>query len=52
MLNFQIKTVISSEKWFIYVVTCFFFHENAKNLGRWDDAKRRKKKRMALHVIP
>ena len=25
MLNFQIKTVISSEKWFNYVVTCFFF---------------------------
>jgi len=25
-----------------------FFFENAKNLGRSDDAKRRKKKRMAL----
>ena len=33
---------LSSEKWFNYVVT-FFFFENAKNLGRSDDAKRRKK---------
>ena len=37
--------IISSEKWFNYVVT-FFCLENAKNLGRSDDAKRRKKKRM------
>ena len=51
MLNFQIKRIISSEKWFNYVVTCFFY-ENAKNLGLWEDAKRRKKRRMALHVIP
>ena len=39
---FQIKRIISSEKWFNYVVT-FFFLENAKNLGRSDDAKGRKK---------
>ena len=42
MLIFQIKRIISSEKWFNYVVT--FFFENAKNLGRSDDAKRRRKK--------
>ena len=39
---FQIKRNISSEKWFNEVVT--FFSENAKNLGRSDDAKRRKKR--------
>ena len=43
MLIFQIKRIISSEKWFNYVVTSFFF-ENAKNLGQSDDAKRRKKR--------
>ena len=42
-LIFQIKRIISSEKWFNYVVTSFFFFENAKNLGRSDDTKRRKK---------
>ena len=43
MLNFQIlKRITSSETWFNYVVT-FFFLENAKNLGRSDDAKQRKK---------
>ena len=42
MLIFQIKRIISREKWFNYVVT--FFFENAKNLGRSDDAKRRKKR--------
>ena len=42
MLIFQIKRIISSEKWFNYVVT--FFFENAKNLGRSDDGKRRKKR--------
>ena len=47
MLIFQIKKIISSGKWFNYVVT--FFFENAKNLGRSDDAKRREKKRMALN---
>ena len=41
ILIFQIKRIISSEKWFHYVLT-FFFSENAKNLGRSDDAKRRK----------
>ena len=41
MLIFQIERIISSEKWFNYVVT--FFFENAKNLGQSDDAKRRKK---------
>ena len=30
------------------VVTFFFFLENAENLGRSDDAKRRKKERIAL----
>ena len=43
MLIFQIKRIISIEKWLNYVVT-FFFCKNAKNLGRSDDAKRRKKK--------
>ena len=47
MLIFQIKRIISSEKWFNYLVT-FLFFENAKNLGRSDDAKRKKKKKMAL----
>ena len=46
MLIFQIKRIISSEKWCNYVVT--FFFENAKNLGRSDDGKRTKKQRMAL----
>ena len=41
MRIFQIKRIISSEKWFNYVFT--FFFENDKNLGRSDDAKRRKK---------
>ena len=46
MLIFQIKRIISSEKWFDYVVTVFFFcfFENAKNLGRSDDAKWREKR--------
>ena len=35
------KRIISSEKWGNYVVTIFF--ENAKNLGRSDDGKWRKK---------
>ena len=43
MLTFQIKIIISSEKWFNYVVT-FFFFENAKNLGQSDNAKWRKKR--------
>ena len=42
MLIFQIKRIISSEKWFHYVVT--FCFENAKNMGRSDDAKWRKKR--------
>ena len=42
MLIFQIKRIISSEKWFNYVVTSFL--ENSKNLGRSDDAKGRKKR--------
>ena len=49
MLIFQIKRIISNEKWFNYVVT--FFFENAKTLGRSDDAKRRKKERMALRTF-
>ena len=44
MLIFQMKRNISSEKWFNYVVTFVLFFENAKNLGRSDDAKRRKKR--------
>ena len=43
MLILQIKRIISSVKWFNYVAT-FFFFENAKNLGRSDDAERRKKR--------
>ena len=42
MLIFQIKRIISSEKWCKYVVP--FFLENAKKLGRSDDGKRRKKR--------
>ena len=41
MLIVPIKRIISSEKWFNYVV--FFCFENAKNLRQSDDAKRRKK---------
>ena len=41
MLIFHIERIISSEKWFNYVIT--FFFENAKNLGQSDDAKWRKK---------
>ena len=44
MLIFQIKRIVSSEKWFNYVVTFFFFFENAKNLGRSDEAKQSKKR--------
>ena len=44
MLIFQIKRIISSEKWLNYVATFFFFLENAKNLVRSDDATRRKKR--------
>ena len=46
MLIFKIKRIISSEKWFKYVITSssFYFFENVKNLGRSDDAKRRKKR--------
>ena len=47
MLIFQIKRIISSEKWFNYDAT-FFFLENAQNLGRSDDAKRRTKKEDGL----
>ena len=45
MFIFQIKRIISSEKWFNYVVTLFW--DNAKNLGRSDDAKQKEKKRIA-----
>ena len=48
MLIFQMKRIISSEKWFNYVVTLLlFFLKMPKidtNLGRSDDAKRRKKR--------
>ena len=43
MLIFQIKRIISSEKWCNYIVSFFFFFENAKNLGRSDDGKQKKK---------
>ena len=43
MFIFQIKRIISSEKWFKYVVT-LFLELYAKNLGRLDDAKQRKKR--------
>ena len=39
MLKFQIKRIISSEKWFNYLVPFYFFVENAKNLGRSDDTR-------------
>ena len=45
MLIFQIKRIISSEKWFNYIVTFFLGGGggNAKkvNLGRSEDAKQR-----------
>ena len=44
MLIFQIKRIISSEKWFNYIVTFFGGGGgNAKkvNLGRSEDAKQR-----------
>ena len=48
MLIFQIKIIISSEKWFNYVVALFFcfvlfFFENAKNLGRSETLNGEKK---------
>ena len=43
MLSFQIKRIISSEKWRNYVLF-FFFFENGKNLGRSDDGKWRKRR--------
>ena len=44
MLIFQIKRIISGEKWFNQVVTLFFFFFwNAKNLGRLDDAAKLRK---------
>ena len=45
MFIFQIKRIISSEKWFNYVVTLFL--EYAKNLGRSNDAKQKEKKGIA-----
>ena len=38
----RVIRIISNEKWSNYVVA-FLFFENAKNLGRSDDTKRRKK---------
>ena len=49
MLIFQIKRIISSEKWFNYVVP-FFFFENAKNLGRSDDGRLSEKKKKEWHL--
>ena len=40
---FQVKNGLTT--------SLLFFFENAKNLGRSDDAKRRKKKRMACLLI-
>ena len=42
-IYFQIKRIISSEKWRNYVLF-FFFFENGKNLGRSDDGKWRKRR--------
>ena len=42
LITMRIKRIISSEKWFNYVVT--FFFENDKNLGQSDDVKRKKKR--------
>ena len=50
MLIFQIKRIISSEKWFNYVVTFFFCFENGTNLGGSDDAKRRKKRGWSYNI--
>ena len=45
MLIFQIKRIISSEKWINCLVIYFFFlGKNAKDLGRLDEGKRRKKR--------
>ena len=49
MLIFQIKRIISSEKWFNYVVALFFvlfcfLFQNAKNLGRSETLKEEKKR--------
>ena len=51
MLIFQIKRIISSEKCCNYVVTFFFFFENAKNLGWTYDGKRIKKKEDGLSPV-
>ena len=40
---FQVKNGLTT--------SLLFFFENAKNLGRSDDAKRRNKKRMALSAV-
>ena len=42
--HFQIKRIISSDKWFNYLVNFFSFLKNAKNLGQSRNAKRRKKR--------
>ena len=48
MLMFQMKRIFSSKKWFNLLTTSLlFFFENAKHLGRSNDANGRKKKRMA-----
>ena len=39
------KMALKSRYQFCFVLFCFFVLENAKNLGRSDDAKRRKKKK-------
>ena len=46
VLMFQIKRIISSEKWFNYVVTSFFFSEMPKILVGWTTLNG-EKKRMA-----
>ena len=45
MLNFQIKIIISSEKWCNYFVTFFFFLKNATKLGRSTTLNGEKKER-------
>ena len=50
MLNFQIKIIISSEKWFNNVVT-FFFWKMPKNWVGRTTLNGEKKKRMAITRI-
>ena len=48
---FRLKELFQVKNGLTTSLLLLFFFENAKNLGRSDDAKRRKKKRMALGAI-